>query len=72
MAPKNSVKKQQKKDTLKNLYAYFEGSEIVLDTFESGIFPINKIEGTGFSDLAMSDKLSDHSNLKIVTPKKML
>ena len=27
----------------------------------------NKIEGTGFSD-----KVSDHSNLRILTPKQML
>ena len=38
----------------------------VLDAFESKIFPI-KIEGTGFSN-----KVSNHSNLKILTPKKML
>ena len=38
----------------------------VLDAFESKTFPI-KIEGTGFSN-----KVSNHSNLKILTPKKML
>ena len=38
----------------------------VLDAFESKIFPI-KIEGTGFSN-----KVSNHSNLKILTPKKIL
>ena len=51
----------------------------LFDAFESKIFPI-KIEGTGFSDLArvakVSDhtrnKVSDHSNLKILCSKQML
>ena len=59
-------KKQQKEDVLKNLYSLFEGRERVLNAFDSKIFPM-KIEGTGFSD-----KVSDHSNLKILTPKQML
>ena len=55
----------EKKYILKNLlYALFEGRERVLDAFETKIFPI-KIEGTGFSD-----KISDHSNLKILTLNK--
>ena len=64
--PQNPKKKQENKDTLKNLYALFEGRERVLNAFDSKIFPI-KIEGTGFSD-----KVSDHSNLKILTPKQIL
>ena len=61
--PQNPEKKQEKKYIFKNLYPLFEGRERVLNAFESKIFPI-KIEGTGFSD-----KASDHSNLKILTPK---
>ena len=38
----------------------------VLNGFDSKIFPI-KIEGTGFSD-----KVLDHSNLKILPPKQIL
>ena len=64
--PQNPEKKQEKKDILKNLYELFEGRERVLDGFESKILPI-KIEGTG-----CSDKISNHSNLKILTPKQML
>ena len=60
--PKNPEKKQQKEDVLKNLYYFIEGRERVLNAFDSKIFPI-KIEDTGFSD---------HSNLKILTPKQML
>ena len=63
---RNPEKKQEKKDILKNLYALFEGRKRVLDTFESKIFPI-KIEGTGFSN-----RISDNSDLQILTPKQML
>ena len=60
----NPEKKREKKDILKNAYAFFEGRERVLDPFESKIFPI-KITGICFPD-----KVSDHSNLKILTPKQ--
>ena len=56
--PQNPEKRQKKKDILKNLYAFFEGRERVLDAFESKIFPI-KIKSTCFWD-----KVPDHSNLK--------
>ena len=59
--PKNSAEKRQKENILKNFYAFFDGREMVLETFESRIFPINKIKGTGFLDFY-------HSNLKILTP----
>ena len=69
--PQNLEKKQKKKDILKNLHALFDVTDRVVDAFESGIFPA-KIEGTGFSDLDTGDKISDHANLKILTPKQML
>ena len=55
-----------KEDVLENLDNLFEGRERVLDAFESKIFPI-KIPGTGFSD-----KVCDHSNLKTLTPVRLL
>ena len=64
--PKTPEKKKQNEDVLENFYNLFEGRERVLDAFENKIFPI-KIEGTGFSD-----KISDHSSLKILTPIEML
>ena len=64
--PQNPLKKQERKEVLKNLCALFEGKKRVLDVFESKIFPI-KIQRTG-----CSGKVSDHSNLKILTPKEML
>ena len=63
---KNLEKKQQKDEVLENIYNLFKGRERVLNSFDSKIFPI-KTEATGFSD-----KVSDHSNLKILTPKKIL
>ena len=45
---------------------FFEGRTRVLHAFESKIFPI-KNEGTHFSE-----KVSDHSNIKILTPQQML
>ena len=63
---KNPEKKQKKEDILKNVYNLFEGRERVLNAFDSKIFPI-KTEGTG-----LSGKVADHSNLKILTPKKTL
>ena len=69
--PKNPEKSQKKKDIFKNLYAPFDDRERVLDVFESKILPI-KIEGTNFSDLPSQDKVSEHSNLRILSPKKML
>ena len=59
-------KKQQKQNVLKTLYNLFEGRERILNASKRKIFLI-KIEGTGFSD-----KVSDHSNLKVLTPKQML
>ena len=47
---------------LKTCIVFFEGRETILNTFDSKIFPI-KIEGTG---------VSNHYNLKILTPKQML
>ena len=64
--PKNPEKKQQQEDVLKNLHNLFEARERVLNAFDTKILPI-KFEGTGFSD-----KVSDHSNLKILTPKQMV
>ena len=64
--PKNTEKKQQKEDVLKNLYNLFDGREKVLNAFDSKIFPI-KIKCTGFSE-----KVLDHSNHKILIPKQML
>ena len=60
----NSAKNQNKK-IFKNLYTLFNGIERALDAFENAIFPIKKIEGTGFSDFG-------DFNLRILTPKEML
>ena len=46
-----------------NLCSFFEGTERGFSAFDSKIFPI-KIKGTSFSG-----KVSNHCNLKILTPK---
>ena len=56
--------KQEKGIVLENLYNSFEGREKVLDGFESKIFSI-KSRGAGILN-------SNHSKLKILTPKQML
>ena len=70
--PLKILRKNNGKNILLKAYMhFFEGRGRILDAFEN-IFPRNKTEGTEFSDLAMQDKLSDCSNLKVVTPKQML
>ena len=49
---------------LKNLYNFFEGTEKILDAFESKIFLI-KYKGAGISN-------PYHFELKILTSKQML
>ena len=58
------LEKKQEKDILKKFYALFDDRERFIDAFES--------EGIAFSDLATPEKVSYHSNLKILTPTKML
>ena len=47
---KRQKKKQNKKDTLENLNALDTERQKSVDVVQSGIFFINKTEGTGFSD----------------------
>ena len=46
------------------MYKFWEGKEKIIDAFESKIFSI-KSKGAGISS-------SDHSKLKVLTPKQML
>ena len=57
-------KKREKEIVLENLYIFFEGSEKILDAFESKIFLI-KSKGAGILN-------SNHSKLKILTHEQML
>ena len=59
--PRSLEKKQEKEIVLENLYKFFNGREKVLNTFESKIFSI-KSKGTGLLN-------TDHSKIKILTPK---
>ena len=62
--PKSQEKKQEKEIVLKNFHHFFEGREKTLDPFESKIF-LTKSKGAGILN-------SDHSKLKVLTPKQML
>ena len=57
--------KNDKKDTYESAYTLYEGRELTLSAFKSGIFPIKETQGKGSSlDLAL--------RLKILTPKQVL
>ena len=62
--PKSDKKKQEKEDTINNLYNFFDARKMVLNGFKSKIF-LTKSKGTGILN-------SDQSKLKILTPKQML
>ena len=49
--------KDEKRDTYESAYTLYEGRELNLNAFKSGIFPIKATQGKG---------------LKILTPKQML
>ena len=64
MKPRSQEKKQEKETFLQNLSNFFERREKILDAFESKIF-LTKSRGAGILN-------SDHSKLKILSPKQML
>ena len=64
--------KRKKTLTLKNTIILPNGRQKVLNAFESGIFS-NKKQGRGFTSiLDRIAKVSDHKQLKIFTPERML
>ena len=62
--PKSDKKRQEKEDVEKNLYNFYEGREMVLNVFKSKIF-FTKSKGSGVLN-------TNHSKLKILTPKQIL
>ena len=75
--PKESVKKERKGLTLKNAIILLTRRQKVLNAFESRIFIRGK-QGKGIKSISdrvanLSDrKVSDHKQLKVLTPKQML
>ena len=75
--PKESVKKERKGLTLKNAIILLTRRQKVLNAFESRIFIRGK-QGKGIKSISdrvanLSDrKVSDHNQLKVLTPKQML
>ena len=55
--PRTVECKGKKRNTYESAHALYEGRELILNAFRSGIFPIKEIQGKG---------------LKILTPKEML
>ena len=48
-----NIEKKQKRNTVENIYALYEGREMVLKPFKSGMFPLKPTEVLG--NLGMSD-----------------
>ena len=64
-AQNQEILRKVKRDTIESLNALYEGTEMVLNAFKSGIFWLPNIEGTGHPwDLSWC--------LKILTHKQML
>ena len=61
---RKAIKKDQKKIASDNLYKFYDGREMVLNGFKSKILSIKSKE-SGILN-------TDHSKLKILTPKQML
>ena len=55
--PRTAEGKDKKRNTYESTYALYEGRELILNAFRSGMFPIKGTKGEG---------------LKILTPKQML
>ena len=72
---KEWVRKEEKSLTLKNEIMLLNGRQKVLDACESGIF-LNRKQGKGLTSIldrvARVAKVSDHSNLKTLSPRQML
>ena len=62
--PRNKEKKREKENVEKNMYYFYTGREMVLNAFKSKIF-LTKSKGSGILN-------TNHSKLKILTPKQML
>ena len=62
--PRSDKNKQEKENVEKNLYYFYTGREMVLNAFKSKIF-LTKSKGSGILN-------TNHSKLKILTPKQML
>ena len=55
--PRSKEDKDKKQNTFKSVSAFYEGRELTLNAFRSGVFPIKEKKGKG---------------LKILTPTQML
>ena len=81
--PKTKEGNDKKRNTFDIVNACYEDQDLPFNTYRSGMFPIKAIQGKGRQrtlDSSTSDlprvarvaKLSDNSNLKMLTPRQML
>ena len=67
---RNSSKEKQIKDTVDNLNAFYDGTEMVLNPFKIGIFSLQLNEYTG--NQGLQAQVSGPTSLKILSPKHIL
>ena len=71
--PKPKKGKYEEIITFDSVNALYEGQELTLNAFRSGIFPIKSAQGKGHSsELARVAKVFDCTGLKILSPKEMI
>ena len=81
--PKTKEGNDKKRNTFDSVNACYEDQDLPFNAYRSGMFPIKAIQGKGRQrtlDSSTSDlprvarvaKLSDNSNLKMLTPRQML
>ena len=62
-----------KEDTVEIINTLYEDRKMVLNTFESGIFPLPPTDGTGNQGMSAGiARDSDRLSLKLLTPKEMI
>ena len=77
--PKTKESKTKKQNTFDSANVLYEGRELTLNSFRSGIFPIKSTQGKGCHICQLrvlwtypDRKAFDRTQLKILTPKQML
>ena len=67
-----TIEGKDKKNTYESAYDLYEGRELTLDTFKSGIYLMKATKGEGRPRLLASYPSDLATRLKILTPKQML
>ena len=70
--PRSKKDKDKKRNTFNSVNALYEGRELTLNAFESGIFPIKAKKGKRRPSMLASRPSNLATRLKILTYKQML